>query len=70
LVSGEHYRVAIKLSRVQQRRLGTTDTQNTTRLHTVRGHFKIRKTGIFWWPHFMRGDPQKGAITKDYTVVK
>jgi len=25
------------------------------RMHLVRGHFKTRSTGIFWWSPFVRG---------------
>jgi hypothetical protein len=33
----------------------------------VRGHFKIRKTGIFWWsPHPRRG---MGAVTTSYEIT-
>jgi hypothetical protein len=39
------------------------------RLHLVRGHFKVRKTGVFWWHHFMRGDDSRGEIArKSYTI--
>ena len=27
--------------------------------HSVRGHFKIRKTGVYWWSPFYRVDPTK-----------
>jgi hypothetical protein len=38
------------------------------RAHTVRGHFKVRKTGIYWWRPFMRGDVAEGFARKDYKV--
>jgi hypothetical protein len=39
------------------------------RRHLVRGHFKVRATGIFWWHHFMRGDEQAGTVEhKKYRV--
>jgi hypothetical protein len=39
------------------------------RRHLVRGHFKVRATGIFWWHHFMRGDEQTGTVEhKKYKV--
>ena len=37
-------------------------------LHTVRGHFKQRKTGLFWWSPFIRGHIENGAVDKDYRV--
>lgn len=36
------------------------------RLHWVRGHIKVRKGGIFWWSHHLRGDPEQGFSDKDY----
>jgi hypothetical protein len=41
---------------------------STKRLHSVRGHFKIRKTGIYWWSSYQRGSIQKGIIEKDYNL--
>lgn len=38
------------------------------KLHAVRGHFKVRKTGIFWWSNFYRGRQSQGEIVKDYEV--
>lgn len=38
------------------------------RAHFVRGHWKVRKTGIFFWHPFVRGDRRKGEINKDYLV--
>jgi hypothetical protein len=30
-------------------------SREAARLHLVRGHFKVRKTGIYWWSPFPRG---------------
>lgn len=39
-------------------------------LHMVRGHFKVRKSGIYWWAPFWRGDASVGVISKRrYEVV-
>jgi hypothetical protein len=38
------------------------------RAHFVRGHFKVRKTGIFWWSAYQRGDPKLGFVHKDYKL--
>jgi hypothetical protein len=38
------------------------------RLHFVRGHFKKRKTGLFWWGMFARGSGKHGFVHKDYEV--
>jgi hypothetical protein len=41
---------------------------NELRLHFVRGHFKHRKTGLFWWGMHARGSGKHGFIHKDYEV--
>lgn len=38
------------------------------RAHFVRGHFKTRKSGIYWWRPFVRGDVKKGFAGKTYSV--
>ena len=39
-------------------------------LHVVRGHFKVRKSGIYWWSPFWRGDAAAGVVSrKGYEVV-
>jgi hypothetical protein len=32
------------------------------------GHWKNRRTGLFWWNPHWRGNPQRGTITHDYLV--
>ena len=32
------------------------------RRHAVRGHFKIKKHGIYWWRPFLRGNPMVGEV--------
>jgi hypothetical protein len=38
------------------------------RWHSVRGHFKIRKTGVYWWSPFYRVDPTKQTVRQEYKV--
>lgn len=38
------------------------------RLHWRRGHFKQRKSGIFWWSHHMAGRKELGEITSEYVA--
>jgi hypothetical protein len=38
------------------------------RAHFVRGHFKARKSGVFWWSPHARGDLSRGMVAKDYEV--
>ena len=55
----------------------STATDNTTRLHLCRGHFKTyteekpllgRFTGRYWWQPHARGDKSQGVVMKDYEV--
>ena len=40
------------------------------RQHIVRGHFKIKKHGVYWWRPFMRGDAEVGVIKRTgYKVI-
>lgn len=41
----------------------------SVRAHFVRGHFKIRASGVFWWSPFLRGDAKRGLVMKDYEVA-
>lgn len=43
-------------------------TREEARLHLVRGHLKVRKTGIFWWSPFPRGNPTKPVERRGYEV--
>ncbi|MCK1307693.1 hypothetical protein [Bradyrhizobium sp. 45] len=49
----------------------STKTQTDVAEHFVRGHFKRRKTGLFWWSPFVRYqlDEEPIAAPRDYTVV-
>lgn len=40
------------------------------RAHLVRGHFKQRKTGLFWWSPFARGNANHGIVNKEYSLSK
>ena len=40
------------------------------RAHFVRGHFKARKTGIFFWSAYQRGNPKLGFVHKDYVLAQ
>jgi hypothetical protein len=54
--------IRVKLSRAMQARAtdSGTDPRHPSRAHVVRGHFKIRKTGVWWWSPHVRGEPQAG----------
>ena len=40
------------------------------RFHYVRGHFKQRKTGLFFWSHHARGSIEHGTVMKDYELER
>lgn len=45
-------------------------SQAEIRRHIVRGHFKIRKGGVFWWRPFIRGNPVSGEVLRSaYSVT-
>jgi hypothetical protein len=44
--------------------------REAARAHLVRGHFKIRSSGVFWWSAFVRGDASKGEVKRqEYETV-
>jgi hypothetical protein len=43
---------------------GKTGHGHSKALHIVSGHLKVRKTGIYWWNSFWRGDANLGTVTK------
>ncbi len=65
-----HKILKLKLSEQQKTRARSNGitSESEMRLHLVRGHFKNRKTGRYWWSAFSRGDAAVGIVTKDYVV--
>ncbi|WP_158933244.1 hypothetical protein [Acidisphaera sp. S103] len=63
-----HTKIRIKLSRALQQRAGEGTQREASRFHAVRGHFKIRASGVYWWSDFMRGDPTRGSVHGTYKV--
>lgn len=62
--------VKISLSKIERARGRRPAAQSQDiRAHLVRGHFKVRKSGIFWWSPHLRGDPRAGFADKDYSVI-
>jgi hypothetical protein len=59
----------LRLSQAQTRafRAGLLTREEAGR-HSVRGHFKIRRTGVYWWSPFFRGDPTKLVQRQEYKV--
>jgi hypothetical protein len=62
----EHRTVEVRLERDQHIRGTANGTGGKTRLHAVRGHFKARSTGVFFWRPHVRGKLHLGQIHKDY----
>jgi hypothetical protein len=66
----DHVETRLALSRSQANRARAAGlTREQARQHLVRGHFKLRKTGVYWWSPFLRGDPRRPVGRKDYTVA-
>jgi hypothetical protein len=43
-------------------------TSEDVREHFVSGHWKARRTGLFWWNPFWRGNPEQGKVSHDYQI--
>lgn len=62
---GDYTHVRIRLSHALADRAGmAADPRSPSRLHLVRGHFKIRRTGVFWWAPFARGHADQGELVR------
>lgn len=62
-------KVAISLSRSATTRASQRG-DGAMPLHTVRGHFKVRKSGIYWWAPYWRGDASVGVVSRTGYTVK
>jgi hypothetical protein len=65
-----HYTLTIS-ARLKARigKVGHDPQHRALRAHLVRGHWKVRKTGIYYWHPFARGNRSKGTIEKGYKVT-
>jgi hypothetical protein len=65
-------KVVVSLSRVQSRKAAASGASATggMPLHIVRGHPKVRKTGIYWWSPFWRGDATNGRVERSGYEVR
>ena len=59
--------IRLNLSRVQKNRLGamTNDPRNL-QASIVRGHWKLRKSGLFWWNPHVRGNIGIAPVTTTF----
>lgn len=64
----DHHLCKIRLNRNAVASSSPGD-DSSIRAHFVRGHFKIRRTGIFWWSPYVRGDLANGFSDKDYVCA-
>nr|WP_294515970.1 hypothetical protein [uncultured Rhodopila sp.] len=61
--------VRIRLSRSEVARAASPGKREANRQHLVRGHFKLRRSGIYWWSDHERGDPALGVLAgQDYRI--
>lgn len=45
-------------------------SQQDIRRHVVRGHFKLRSSGVYWWRPFFRGRSANGEVRRSgYSVI-
>jgi hypothetical protein len=61
-----HIRFSKGMGRVGDARGMTAEERKR---HIVRGHFKTRKTGVYWWSSFVRGSAAKGYVQHDAYVM-
>lgn len=63
--------VALKLSKADERTAAASGmTKAQIRQHIVRGHFKIRSTGVYWWRPHIRGASDVGEVRRaGYSVM-
>ena len=66
----DHTTIRIKLSRAMAGRAGSSENtqREAARFHVVRGHPKIRKSGVYWWSDHGRGNPSRGTVSQGYRV--
>lgn len=64
-----HRVTRLHLSRTRQRAAAAAGMSRAeARAHMVRGHFKIRRTGVYWWSPFVRG--HGGGLERSHYEVR
>jgi hypothetical protein len=63
--------VHIELSQSQKRAVADGRiSREEARRHLVRGHFKVRATGVFWWGEAWRGNAARGIVERRAHIVE
>jgi hypothetical protein len=63
--------VHIELTKSQQRAVDSGRiSREEARRHLVRGHFKVRATGVFWWNETWRGNAARGFVQRKAHIVE
>ncbi len=65
----EFITTSLKLSRVQSNRASAHGSHDAARAHLVRGHFKLRSSGVYWWSPHVRGTG-KTVVRRQYDVAR
>jgi len=66
----EHSIIRINFSRGQARAADAKGmTHEERKRHIVRGHFKTRRTGVYWWPAHLRGSADRGYVDQKIFVM-
>lgn len=66
----DHHVLGLKLPRhiVRDGTQASPGDAEDMRAHWVRGHLKVRSTGVYWWSPHIRGDPSLGFVDKTYAM--
>ena len=66
----DHHVLGLRLPRhiVREEAGGFSGDAEDMRAHWVRGHLKVRSTGVYWWSPHIRGEPALGFVDKTYAL--
>lgn len=64
----DYHELTIRLTPGEARERRASGPRSAQHAHVVRGHFKVRKTGIYWWSPHIRGELTGGFTGKHYKV--
>lgn len=66
---GDFHVLTVRLNKAERAAQRAGHEHPGMRAHMVRGHFKMRATGMYWWRPFVRGDFDKGFAGKRYDLT-